>query len=198
MAKIDDQLAQIQQSVLHEATAKSEALRKQADDFRKMAMDQAENEVLAELYSKIQDEISEIRDSSTQNISRTESGFRQKLLLRREELTQSVFDAVGQKLLAYTKTDDYKAWMLKLAKSLSEIHDYTNNTIMIRRKDYEFSVEIEKLFSKGCRILADDGIRIGGIKLMNQSVGIFVDETLDAKLEDQRPWFYSHSQLAVQ
>ena len=52
-------------------------------------------------------------------------------------------------------------------------------------------------FGKNCRILADESIRIGGLKVMNQSSGIFMDETLDSRLEDQKPWFYSHSGLVI-
>ena len=55
--------------------------------------------------------------------------------------------------------------------------------------------EFDKIFGEKCRIMADENIHIGGLKLMNQGAGIFVDETLDSRLEDLKPWFYCQSAM---
>jgi len=68
---------------------------------------------------------------------------------------------------------------------------------MLRRDDYHLAAKLGGYFGKNVRILADEAIKIGGIKVMNQSSGIFLDETLDSRLEDQKPWFYSHSGLTI-
>ena len=34
--------------------------------------------------------------------------------------------------------------------------------------------------------------------MVNNNTGICIDETLDTKLNEQKPWFYSNSKLTVE
>lgn len=197
MATIEERYKMIEASVMREAQEKADTLTKQKESFRKNALAKAEDEVLREMYSRIQDEISDIRGDATRTVSREEAKYRQNLLLRREEITRAVFQQVRTRLIAYARTEEYKDFMLQLAKEMSGKYPLDNSVVLIRADDYHMAAEMDKIFHGKCRILADDAIRIGGIKLMNQSVGIFVDETLDGRLEDQKPWFYSHSGLTI-
>ena len=187
----------IEASVLGDAQAKAGELLHQAESYKNAALKKAEDEVLRELYNKIQDEVSDIRGSSTRTISQQEAQARHDLLLRREEITRSVFYQVKSQLIAYTRSAEYTAFMVELARQLAAAYPLEGSVIMLKRDDYHFAIEFDKLFGQKCRILADENIQIGGIKMMNQTAGIFVDETLDSRLEDQKPWFYSHSGLTV-
>ncbi len=187
----------IQQSVMAEASAEAQKLLDQAKEYKDNAMKKAEDEVLQELYGKIQDEVAEIRTSSTQSVSKKETQERQNLLLRREEITKAVFDQVRRRLLDFTKTPAYTDLMVELSKELGTRCPMEGTVVMLRRDDYHLASRLGDYFGKNCRILADESIRIGGLKVMNQSSGIFMDETLDSRLEDQKPWFYSHSGLVI-
>ncbi len=63
----------IQQSVMAEAGAQAQKLQDQAREFKETAMKKAEEEVLQELYSRIQDEITEIHTSATRSVSQNET-----------------------------------------------------------------------------------------------------------------------------
>ena len=197
MATIEERYQMIETEIMEDAQAKADKLRAQAEEYRQSALKKAEDEVLHELYSKIQDEISEIRGSTTRSVSQQEAQSRQSLLLKREELTNSVFLHVRKMLLEYTKTPAYQKFMLDLAKEMAKIYPLENSTIMLKADDYSMASQLDEVFGKKCRILADENIHIGGMKLMNQGAGIFVDETLDSRLEDQKPWFYSHPGLSI-
>lgn len=197
MATIEERYQMIETEIMEDAQAKADKLRAQAEEYRQSALKKAEDEVLHELYSKIQDEISEFRGSTTRSVSQQEAQSRQSLLLKREELTNSVFLHVRKMLLEYTKTPAYQKFMLDLAKEMAKIYPLENSTIMLKADDYSMASQLDEVFGKKCRILADENIHIGGMKLMNQGAGIFVDETLDSRLEDQKPWFYSHSGLSI-
>ena len=198
MATIEERYRMIESAILSQAQEKADALRKQAEDYKAQALKQAEEAVLRDLYSKIQEEVADIHTSSTRNISKQETQARQDLLLKREEITKDVFHQVRTRLMDYTKTSDYSRWMMDLAKALAKNYPLENSTVMLRPTDYHFAVEFDKVFGEKCRIMADENIHIGGLKLMNQGAGIFVDETLDSRLEDLKPWFYSHSGLTIQ
>ena len=187
----------IQQSVMAEAGAQAQKLQDQAREFKETAMKKAEEEVLQELYCRIQDEITEIHTSATRSVSQKETKERQDLLLRREEITRAVFEQVKRRLLDFTRTPAYHELMNEIAKELGARCPMEGTIVMLRRDDYHLSAKLGEHFGKNVRILADEAIKIGGIKVMNQSSGIFLDETLDSRLEDQKPWFYSHSGLTI-
>lgn len=106
----------IQQSVMAEAGAQAQKLQDQAREFKETAMKKAEEEVLQELYSRIQDEITEIHTSATRSVSQKETKERQDLLLRREEITRAVFEQVKRRLLDFTRTPAYHELMNEIAK----------------------------------------------------------------------------------
>ena len=197
MASIEERFAMIQKSVMDQAGAEAQKLLDQAKEYKESAMKKAEADVLQELYSRIQDEVAEIRTSATRSVSQKESKERQDLLLRREEITRSVFEQVKRRLLEFTKTPAYNDLMTEIAKELGIRCPMEGTIVMLRREDYHLAAKLGEYFGKNVRILADEAIHIGGIKVMNQSSGVFMDETLDSRLEDQKPWFYSHSGLTI-
>lgn len=198
MATIQERSQMIEAAVLAQAQEKAATLHKQADDYKAAELKKAEEEVLRDLYNKIQEEIADIHSSSTRSVSQEEIRARHDLLLKREELTKDVFHQVATRLQAYTATPDYSDWITARAKQLAENYPLENSTVLLRPADYHLAAALDKIFGEKCHILADENIRLGGIKMMNQGAGIFVDETLDSRLEDLKPWFYSHSGLAIQ
>ncbi len=197
MASIEERFAMIQKSVMDQAGAEAQKLLDQAKEYKESAMKKAKADVLQELYSRIQDEVAEIHTSATRSVSQKESKERQDLLLRREEITRSVFEQVKRRLLDFTKTPAYNDLMTEIAKELGVRCPMEGTIVMLRREDYHLAAKLGEHFGKNVRILADEAIHIGGIKVMNQSSGVFMDETLDSRLEDQKPWFYSHSGLTI-
>lgn len=197
MASIEERFAMIQKSVMDQAGAEAQKLLDQAKEYKESAMKKAEADVLQELYSRIQDEVAEIHTSATRSVSQKESKERQDLLLRREEITRSVSEQVKRRLLDFTKTPAYNDLMTEIAKELGVRCPMEGTIVMLRREDYHLAAKLGEHFCKNVRILADEAIHIGGIKVMNQSSGVFMDETLDSRLEDQKPWFYSHSGLTI-
>ena len=197
MLKKDERFALIEKSVLDQAEQKSQELRKQADEYKKREIDNVETKVLNELYAKIQDEIADITSSSSLRISRFENQHHQQLLMRREELTREIFDKVRQRLLDYTNTEEYTQKLLATARKLAEEYPQPGGTLTVRSKDAHLLPKLKEIFAN-CEVQTDDSIKIGGMKLMNYNAGFFVDETLDTRLEEQRPWFYSHSGLTIQ
>ena len=197
MATIEERFGMIERSVLEQAGAEAQKLLDQAWEYKDAAMKKAESDVLQELYSRIQDEVADIHTSATRSVSQKASKERQDLLLRREEITRAVFEQVRRRLLEFTHTPAYHQLMEEIAGELGARCPLEGTVVMVRREDYHLAAKIGGHFGKNVRILADEAIKIGGIKVMNQSSGIFMDETLDSRLEDQKPWFYSNSGLTI-
>lgn len=197
MATIEQRVSMIEQSVLAQAQQQCDGIHKQADDYKQKEIDKMENQILGELYTRIQSEVSHIHSSSTSDISQQEATQRQTLLRRREELTQTIFGEVRQKLLAYLATDDYREGLLKTAASIAKDHPLEGSDVTVGPNDGALLLQLEEIFGEGCHVATDPSIKLGGLRLHNRKTGIFIDETLDSKLEEQRPWFYLHSGLTL-
>lgn len=197
MATIEERFEMIQQSVMAQAEEEAEKLRNQAKDLRNTAMKQAEEEVTRELSSREQDEVAEIRVATTRSVSQKENTQRRELLLRREEITRTVFEAVKKRLADYVKTSDYPRFLEETAKGLSEKCPKSGTVVMLRPDDLSLGKQWEGCFGADVQVVEDESIKIGGLKVVNRSSGLFLDETLDGRLEDQKSWFYANSGLTV-
>lgn len=197
MATIEERFQLIEQSVMAQAGEEAEKLRDQAKELRETAMKQAQAEVTRELGSREQDETAEIRLSAARSVAQKENTQRRELLLRREEITRMVFDEVKKRLADYVKTPDYTGFLEETAKALSEKASGAGTVVMVRPDDLPLGKKLAVRFGADAKVVGDESIKLGGIKVMNQSSGLFLDETLDGRLEDQKSWFYSSSGLTV-
>ncbi len=197
LATIEERAGMIESAILEYAHQKANEIQTQTEKFKKEHLEVAENQILQEMYDNIQDQVAEIRGNATKTVAKQEAQLRQQLLIRREEITNNVFRSATKKLIDFTKTPEYETYLLNIAKKLSTAYPLEDSIITVKSDDYAMSVKLDKIFNGKCKIIVDDNIKIGGIKLMNQTIGIFVDETMDTKLNDRKPWFYSNSGLTI-
>ena len=103
-----------------------------------------------------------------------------------------------RRLLAFAATSQYRDFLLETASSLCGLFPQEGSVLLVAPRDLPFADDLAKAFGKGCRVEASDAIRLGGLQCQNQEAGLFADETLDSKLEDQRAWFAAASGLTVE
>lgn len=197
MATIEERFEMIQQSVMAQAEEDAQKLREQAKEVRQTAMKQAREEVSRELGGREQDEAAEIHLGATRSVAQQENAKRRELLLRREEITGEVFSHVRQRLSEFVKGPDYAGFLEETANSLSGKCPKSGTVVLLRREDIPLGEKLKGRFGADAKVAEDESIRIGGLKVMNQASGLFLDESLDSRLEDQKPWFYANSGLTV-
>lgn len=197
MATIEERFQLIEQSVTAQAEEDAQKLRDQAKELKESALSKAKEEVARELGSRERDETAEIRLGAARSVAQRENQERRELLLCREGITRRVFDAVKKRLADYVKTPDYSRFLADTAKDLSQKCPGTGTVVMLRHDDLSHGKELGGYFGPDVRVIGDETIRLGGIRVMNESLGLFLDESLDSRLEDQKSWFYSSSGLTV-
>lgn len=198
MATIEERFELIRQSAMAQAEEDAEKLRTQAKEVREAAMKQAREEALRELGGREQEETAEIRLATTRGVAQQENAKRRELLLRREEITGEVFSHVRQRLSDFVKGPDYAGFLEETADSLSEkCKEKSGTVVLLRREDISLGERLKGRFGADARVEEDESIKIGGLKVMNQASGLFLDESLDSRLEDQKAWFYANSGLTV-
>lgn len=172
-------------------------LKTEAEEFQERELNSAEEEGIKEAYDHVQKEMADINTEISGQISRAESESRKRIFEKRREIEDEVFEKAKNKLIEFTKTEQYGSMLVKSAINISRVLKSEDVILYVRECDLKYKKKLKDFFSGSCEIMASDSIKIGGITGLSQSMGLIADETLDTKLEYQRDWFHEHSGLTV-
>lgn len=190
-------------------------IRFESESFKKQELEKAESEGLREAYTLIQREMAAIRTEISSQLSRDEMTSKQKLFEKRNQMADSIFEKVAEKLTEFTNTVDYEELLLESVKKIAQALRADDIIFFVKESDLKFaekiksaynseilkdkklSDKIKSAFSPSCEIKSSKEIKIGGIAGKSASLGLIADETLDTKLDGQREWFYQNSGLRV-
>lgn len=196
MAKMDERADIIGSSILAQAEHERKELVEKAAGIREHEMGSFEEQVIQDMFGKVQKQAAALRQSTVKSISAAKVTAHRELMLRREELMGRVFAAVRARLVEYAGTSGCREAVLDELKSIAASYDHSASTVFLRETDMGLAEEITGLL-KGCAVKEDKTIKCGGWKLENSAVGIMIDETLDSRLEEQKPWFLLNSGLTI-
>ena len=143
-------------------------------------------------------ELKEVQINYQEEHNQIGTGYDEKLILKRSEMTSSVFQAVEEKIITFVQSDAYDVWFKKRLENYEKkvngyhvilhisIHDIVaEKLIKTIYKDISYEIEHDK------------GIQLGGFILTISNMNIEIDETLDARLREQKEWFLNHSKLFI-
>ena len=166
------------------------------EDYKNTKIEQATEQGLQDAYDLIREDISRRKAVIVNDLAKKELALRNELFYERQTLADKVFDEAKQKLVAFTKTDDYNRF---LGRSLAEIKVKCGTArcdIAIAPSDEDKRGLIADVFPDA-QITADPHILIGGVKANCPELGILMDDTLDSRLEEQRVWFIETCSMKV-
>ncbi|MDQ5983312.1 MAG: V-type proton ATPase subunit E [Eubacteriales bacterium SKADARSKE-1] len=172
-------------------------IQSRAQEFKKKELQKAEAEVLRDSYFLIQREMAQMRKSIESKVSKIEVESKRKLLEKRSNITETVFRQAENKLLDFTKTEDYINVLKKEASSIATVLKGPDAILYVKKEDLKFEKELIEAFGRTCKVKVSEEITIGGILGYSAQDGLIVDETLDSKLENQRDWFSENSLLNI-
>ena len=78
-------------------------------------------EVLQEAYGMIQKEMAEMRNRISREMAQRENEERKKLLKKRQSISEDVFRRVADRLLQFTKTEEYPLLLEKYAREAGQM-----------------------------------------------------------------------------
>lgn len=179
------------------AKLEEERLLQEAEELEQQACKQIREEAKREVESQLGKELSEI--TSNESITRASKHAQRKseLVKRRDQYVDEVFIAAKEKLIVFTKSKEYKQYLIKHAKSIGETYAMGNVIVYVKTEDLQYKEDIVKAYGKEVEVMASTNITIGGFIMENKADNIMVDETLDFVLENQKEWFYRTSGLTI-
>ena len=142
---------------------------------------------------RLKQELDEMQSESAAEISESHVERQKKLINKRDEYVTTIFKKAREELVAFTKTPEYKEFMVNKAKKLAG--DYMPHSVIYVKEDDEKYSSRLKAFCKDVK--TDKSIIIGGCKGENTSASMSADDTLDSRIKEQREEFYSYSGLSI-
>lgn len=168
--------------------------------LKKQELEHAETQVLQESYAMIQREMDQMRKNVSKKVLEVEREGQKELFEKRHRIMESIFLQAKKALCEYTNTPEYReALKCSAGKAFKVINASVPSRIcvFVRPDDQRYAQDIQDLCNGGCQVLIDDTIQIGGLRAENKSFGVTVDETLDAKLDVQRDWFFQNCGMSI-
>lgn len=184
-------------AITKDAQEASEKVYKQIENYKNSLLKKAKNRIKTEQRNEIQAKQAMIREDVGRECSVKDLQKRKFLFEKREEIKSKVFEISKEKLINFTKTDEYSKFLVsssqEIRKHLFGVGRKVN--VFLKEEDLKFSESISEAFGLPCEFAIDNIIQIGGIRVKFSN--IIIDDTLDARLNSQSPWFEENSKLEI-
>ena len=194
MSTTEQKIKKIEDIILQKASAKADSIISKAMAKKRDLLEEKEMEFLQKKYKEINTATLDIRRKTTQYISSFEVKNKKKLLLKRDDFCNRIFENVFVKLCNFTTQEEYVHMFQEKLKNM-KYQDLSIIDFYIKKGDVALKDAIISRFGDDVSILEDGTIKIGGFRSVNKLTGLCLDETFDNKLDEQKSWFYSNSKL---
>lgn len=194
MSTTEQKIKKIEDIILQKAGAKADSIISKAMAQKRDLLEEKEMEFLQKKYKEINTATLDIRRKTTQYISSFEIKNKKRLLLKRDDFCNRIFENVFVKLCNFTTQEEYVNMFQEKLKNM-KYQDLSIIDFYIKKGDVAIKDAIISRFGDDVSIIEDGSIRIGGFKSVNKLTGLCLDETFDNKLDEQKSWFYSNSKL---
>lgn len=195
--KINAKLDTFTGMVMKDAAHKAGILLNQARSEEQRQMEEKEITFLKDAYRKIHDAIQRIDRENNETYSAKLFEARQLLFKKRQELINSIFCKVAEKLEQFRKEQEYtnklKVFIQKGIEQVGQgdIHVYVDS------QDTTGAWAVKNDLKKTFSIDVSDQPLGGGCIVMNKSTGVLVDYSFHNRLEEQRNTFLEYSGLSI-
>lgn len=170
----------------------------ETDKIRVERLNTLQGEAEARYKAYEEYEIDRIKADTNRELSAYEDKARKEITDLRNELCSNVFSEAFEAINKFTSSKEYKNILLESAKEIAKSFPEGNVEIYLCERDMVLGDEIKKAFSRDCKIIKSDDIKLGGIKAIDTKTNCLADDTLDTKLANQKDWFLEKSGLSIE
>lgn len=197
MPENQDKIVKFMQAITEHAAAQSRAVHREVTAYKRERLSAAEKKALADSTALIDKEHASLQKQVRLEMSRREFSARRHLLEQRQQMTETLFGEAREKLITFTDSDRYLPF-LRASVDAIKAHASADTVYYFADRDEKRAAEIKVLLPDGARAEFTTNIAIGGVSAYDAEKDIFLDDTLDTRLEEQRAWFASSSGLTIE
>ena len=124
----------------------------------------------------------------------SQTGYQNKTaaLAKRHALLMQIFAKLRQRLIDFTKSEDYLPWMKSL---LTKHQPEENAVILLREHDLGLADMLKEAVSVPCSFRADKTVKIGGLSILSADGHRCENHTLDEAYTAQLRDFYRNHKI---
>lgn len=197
MEKVNAKLDSFAQRVIKDAAHKAGLLLNQAREEKERHMEEKELSFLKDAYHSIQEAINRIEKENNEVYSSKLFEAKQLLFQRRQEIIDTVFEKVRERLEQYRNTREYdKKLKTLIEKGLAEVGP-GDIAIIVEDIDRESAEAIKKELKQAFVIEESDEPTLGGCMVFNRTTGLMADHSFLSGLNRQRDSFLELSGLNI-
>ena len=196
MQNIDQIFLYMKDEIEREAANEEKAILDEVKALEDEAYESMKAEAKKDAELKLKQDVEEMTSQASAEISESHIERTKKLINKRDEYVQIVFNEAKEQLLAFSQSDDYLTFMKAKIEKIAG--DFDEDSIMhVASKDLSLKDELIKTFQKDIQVEASEDIVIGGFIIENKKSKLVVDESLDFALKNQKEWFNKNSGVII-
>ena len=185
MPDINEKLERFRQVILQDAQKERDAVLKKVEQTRSDRLTQAETEIRLEIDAKTQTREDAIRAETGRQVSRRMLENQRTIASRRDEMSRELFAAVREKLLNFTRTEDYLPHLKKLYReAFAALGNPFDGVIWLRPADMQYSRELATVLPGRHVTFQEGSFILGGLIVDCHSRMLRADQTYDTALGD--------------
>lgn len=190
-----NKLEKFEKAVFAEIDIKTALVTREAEDFKNSELEKNKNKRLQTSYDEIQSGTAEIKKKFKREVAKFGLDSQRNILVKRNEITKKVFDAVKEKLLTFYNSSDYDEYLLKKLTGFSTANPLSDVEISVSEKDYKNADKLKSAYALPCSFIEDKAIKLGGFIVQDKKNHAYFDETHSNILDEQKDYFIQNSNL---
>lgn len=198
MDNIEEKLNMLSAMIMKNANEERERLIEETENRYKSLIAEKENEYLQEAYETIRKCKSESERSAGEKLLRAEMDSKKQVLLKREEIINSVMDSVRDRLSDFAHSDAYESWLVKKAASAVKEAGDGGKVIYVAEDDMRYADGLKTVCDTKIAIeAASEHDFLGGVRVYNADRRISVDYSFKELIADEKQSFLRNSGLVI-
>lgn len=195
---LKEKLEKLSATVLRDAHSAREEIMEQTQREYDERLDKKETELLETAYSAIQKNIRSIKKDANERVLHAELDARKQLILKREEIIESVINEAKAGLVKFTESAEYENWLFEKTQTAAAETGKGRRTVYLSRSDMRFRERIEKAAEDITVCELEDRGLTGGVRVVNEDRKVICDYTLKSLLAEQKQKFLNESGLTLE
>lgn len=177
-----------------------ERLAKQEEQALLQEMQQSKDEIYEQLVYEAKKEAQleydiqrkEIQKETSSDHLLKSSEYTKALVTKRDNYVQEIMNLVKQQLIDFVSSNQYLDYLKEKLTYTKEQYTFLNPILYIRQEDMQYSSILKDIYPE-VEIKECSKSIIGGFLLEDLEKGLFIDQSFDFVLENQKTWFYENS-----
>lgn len=195
--KIREKFNKFSHMVMNEAVAMKKDIISQAEKVHDDALSAGELQYLKKAYDRIQQAVRKIEKETNEEVSKSILESKQALFNRREEIINTVFQRVNEKLLTFKQQEDYKVLLMNKVRQGLEQVGSNDARILVDSEDICIMEEVRVRLKESFEISESDEKLFGGFLIVNKSKGYMCDYSFITKLDEERAVFLENYGISI-